>query len=128
MRLSVIGLFLFLIGCSEASFELSPDSRLPKWFSDIEINSRDNYMVKMTYYVNLGNRSADIVLYTIEGKKIKKIKGKMLNEGPLRTNKSYPMYEAIEANGLIELIKHTKMEPIFYVSDEKNKLNEILED
>jgi hypothetical protein len=30
----------------------------------------------------------------------------------------YPSYEALTARGLVEIVEHRKMEPIFYVNDD----------
>jgi hypothetical protein len=56
---------------------------------------------------------------------IKKETGKMRCKEPFQLKNppqgfpsGYPSYEAIIVNGIVEIIEHRKMEPIFYVTDD----------
>jgi hypothetical protein len=115
-----------MIGCLEASFELAPESRLPKWFEVPEGMSRNEINVTMDYYIGLNGREAVFKLYG-KGSSIylQKAIGSQRGDHPLKLMKPppgfpkhYPGYEVITVNGITDIIEHRKMEPIFYVTDD----------
>ena len=42
-----------------------------------------------------------------------------------RDASGYPSYEVITVNGVIEIIEHRKLEPIFYITDDLAVLKEL---
>ena len=57
--------------------------------------------------------------------------GKTLAEvsGKTKCNTSpsdYPVYEAVVANGITEVIEHKRMEPVFYITDDPAIKNMLL--
>ena len=124
---------LALSGCSEASFDLSQDSRLPKWFTVLEGMSRNNLKVTMDYYVKPSNRIAVLKLYKNGSLfPLKKVKGILHGKRPVKLKnppsglpEPYPSYEIITANGITDIIEHRKMEPIFYTTDDPAILKEL---
>lgn len=124
-RFFSIGAAFFLSGCLEASFKLSPESRLPKWFevpnnvprSDITITmdsystlSGGRYIFKMKEKDSIFNEKKIIVDYRMT----KELESK---ERPLGFHKGYPAYEAVTVNGVTDIIEYRKMEPVFYMTD-----------
>lgn len=118
-------------GCKEASFELSPESRLPKWIEVDPDASRGNYKLTMDYY--LGPKSAEAVfkLYDLNGKKKVQLKGDTakyplkLKNPPAGYPKNYPLYQVITINGVTDIVEHRKMEPYFYMTDDPAVWNEL---
>jgi len=139
MRRSLARVFvlacLSLLGCEffpESTFELSPESRLPKWFALPPGVTRAEVTVTMSYYVKLSGRTAT---FTLSGSKIvtttkvsgtqKGLKPIELKNPPLGYPPHYPSYEIITVNSVTEVIEHRKMEPIFYVTDDPTVLAEL---
>lgn len=120
---------LSLVGCSyfpESSFELARDSRLPSWFTLPPGLSREDVTVKMNYYVKQSGRTVTFVLLNAKQGKLAEAKGtlKGLEPSKLKDPSSgsptgYPLYEIITVNGITEIIEHRKMEPIFYITDDR---------
>lgn len=118
-----------LPGCNyfpESSFELAPESRLPKWFTLPSGLSRSDVVVIMDYYITSSGRAATFTLQREKDhKELAKISGQQKGAEPLRLKnpplgypESYPSYEIITINGITEIIEHRRMEPIFYLSDD----------
>ncbi|HEU5339805.1 hypothetical protein [Edaphobacter sp.] len=115
-------------GCEmlpESTFQLSSDSRLPKWITLPPGLTRADVSLTMNYYVLPWGRDAQFVLRDKNEHALKKEDGKMRCKEPLQLKNSsqgfpsgYPAYEAITVNGITEIIEHKKMEPIFYVTDD----------
>ncbi len=122
----------FAFSCSEANFNLAPESRLPKWFSLPSGLSRADVTVTMDYYIPPGARIAVFTMYDKQGHKIGKVTGKQKNyspnelkNAPPRFPPGYPSYEIITVDGVTDIIEHRKMEPIFYITDDPNVWKEL---
>jgi hypothetical protein len=129
LLLTLVAISLFILfsftGCREASFQLSEESRLPKWFDVPDGMSRNDLQVTMDYYVYPKNRIAIFKLF----KKnkffpINKVTGNLKGNRPYKLlnpafglPQNYPSYEIIIVNGMTDIIEHRKMEPIFYMTD-----------
>jgi len=125
---------IFLIGClttlgcgvfPESCFELSPESRLPKWFTLPPNLPRSDATVEMCYYIGPAGRTARFVLSDGNGRKIAKASATLAGEQPLQRptpqlgyTSGDPSYELATVNDASELIEHRKMEPIFYITDD----------
>jgi hypothetical protein len=113
---------LFAIsGCGffpESSFDLAPDSRLPKWFAVPPGLTRSQVTARMDYYNSAwGSGSATFRLLGPNGDVLAKASGALKEHDP-NARFSYPAYEVITINGVTDIVKHLKMEPLFYVTDD----------
>jgi len=129
-KIALILLVLIITGCAESSFKIAEDSRLPKWFAIPPGMSRQNLAVTLDYYSNK-------VVFTLldkNGNKLSEKKGKRygwyfspkkLKNPPPGFPEGYPAYEIIIVDGVIDIIEHRKMEPIFYVTDDPAVWNEL---
>lgn len=126
---------LSLLGCEyfpEASFELAPESRLPKWFTLPPGLSRSDVTVKMDYYVKSSGRTATFVLLDAKRQGLAEAKGTLrglepfkLKDGRPGSPPGYPSYEIVTVNGMTEIVEHRQMEPIFYITDDPAVLAEL---
>lgn len=118
----------FLIsGCDrfpESSFALASESRIPRWFSPPDAIHRSNLRVTLDYYIGQGGRTAVIKLYK-NGAMLEKVEGKQLGSHPLTFTQHVlgqpppePAYEVITVGGVVDIVEHRKMEPIFYMTDD----------
>ena len=112
-------------GCAESSFELAPDSRLPKWFKLPSGTSRQEVKVTMDYYALPWGRRATFKLLDAQGRTLSEMNGKQQGRAPLELKspppgypRGYPSYEIITVNGVVDVIEHRQMEPKFYVTDD----------
>jgi hypothetical protein len=119
---------LLLIGCGffpESTFTLSPESRLPSWLKLPPGHSRSDVEVSMSYFVGLTGRTARFTMSTPNGDPIAKVTGKLSGLNPTDSPDSrsgYPGYEVIIVDGVVEVIEHRDMQPIFYVTDDAEVL------
>jgi hypothetical protein len=119
---AVVG--MSLNGCGflpEATFTLSPTSRLPSWFELPPGYSRADVTVSMSYFVLSNGRTARLKMSTIRGETIAKVTGTLRSLNPSvlpGSHDGYPSYEVISVNGIVEVVEHRAMEPIFYVTDD----------
>ena len=123
IRIALLFLIVLITGCAESSFKIAEDSRLPKWFSIPPGMSRQNLTVTLDYYSNK-------VVFTLldkNGEKLSVKKGrrygwyfspKKLKNPPPGFPEGYPKYEIIIVDGVIDIIEHRKMEPVFYTTDD----------
>ena len=127
--LLAIVLCLSLTSCGflpESSFDLSSESRLPRWFALPSDIPRSDAAVTMNYYVGSNGRTAKFVLRdTRQNKTIAEVSGQLAEEHPLKrktsapgTASDYPSYEVVTVNGVPEVIEHRRLEPIFYIVDD----------
>jgi hypothetical protein len=118
-------------GCglfAEASFNLSSDSNLPRWYSLPAESSRTNITVHMSYFVKSSGRTATFTITNLKTNKTKKYHGTLRGLEPIYLKQSKtgrPSYEVITVDGITEVIEHRKMEPIFYIVDNPAILKEL---
>jgi len=136
MYLMKIVLFAFLCcaiaGCAESSFTLSDDSRLPVWFELREGLHRSDVTVTMHYYIDSNGRVAILELRERDGQLIKKITGELVGLQPTRvtgnsSSSGYPLFEVLNADGQTEVLEHKKMEPVFYIVEDRKVLTDLLD-
>ena len=109
----------------ESCFDLSPQSRLPKWFALPADTSRESASVHMCYYINQNGRTATFVFRGPHNGKLAEVAGTQKGLEPLTLKQppagfppGYPSYEIITVGGVTDVIEHRRMEPIFYVNDD----------
>jgi hypothetical protein len=115
-----------MTGCEyfpESTFQLAPDSRLPKWITLPPGIARTQVSIEMNYYSNLWGSDTTFVLRDAKHQTLRKIYGKVKCNEPIlikgRTGETgYPSYQVITVNGMSEIVEHKKMEPKFYISDD----------
>jgi hypothetical protein len=110
-------------GCMETRFDLSPESRLPKWFEIPKGMSRDQVTVTLTYY-----SSGDVVFELYEKNRffnLKEVKGVARDKNPLMLKKTaagfppgYPNYVVYTFNGVSDIVERRKPGPIFIMTDD----------
>lgn len=126
------GFLIVLAGCVESSFNLAPDSRLPKWFAIPDGMSRNELHVTMDYYVKPSGREAIFKLFDDKGKILRQVTGLQrgirpieLKNPPAGFEGHYPSYEVITVDGVTDIVEHRKMEPVFYITDDPNIWKEL---
>ncbi len=118
-----------LTGCLESSFQLSGDSRLPKWFDVDDGADRNNFSVTMDLYSTFSGGEAVFKLfqkdkifyiqeYTISTDEQPNIRSVQLKSPSEGFQKGYPKYKVIKINGITDIIELRKMEPFFYMTDD----------
>lgn len=126
VKIGLILLIVVIIGCAEGNFEIAEESRLPKWFKLPEGVRREDVTVTMDTYLFPTEKSI-FKLWDKKGNKLSVVKGKRfggylypkkLKNPPPGYPEGYPAYEVIIADGVIDIIEHRKMEPIFYITDD----------
>jgi hypothetical protein len=123
------------LGCGlfpESSFDLAPESRLPRWFTTPARLSRSDVKVTMDYYIGPNGRTATFTLSNARtGRKIAKAEGTTKGSEPLNLEgvkgvkgaMIYPSYEIISVGKTTEVVEHRKMEPVFYITDDPTVLS-----
>jgi hypothetical protein len=117
----------------ESTFELSPDSRLPGWFSVPQGMSRSDLTVTMSNYVKPIGRTATFELFDSQKHRLAKLSGTLRGLEPLHISAApppgsppgYPSYEVITVNGIVDIVEHRRMEPSFYVTDDSRVWREL---
>jgi hypothetical protein len=123
-------------GCVESQFTLSPESRLPKWFSLPSGIARDDVTVTLKYYappVPVDDTVLDLtrengeILSEVTGQRCwhPEMKKKRNQYGGF-DRESYPHYVYVRANGIVEVIEHARG-PTFRVTDDPKLVKEALE-
>jgi hypothetical protein len=117
-----------IVGCEyfpESTFELASESRLPKWITLPPGHTRADISLTMSYYINPLGRNVKFILRDAKTEKPIKLYGEEKDGGPFKLEHppqgfppGYPAYEVITVNGVIDIIEHRKMEPIFYATDD----------
>jgi len=86
----------------------------------------------MDYYIGSSGRTARFKLLDSKGLQIAEVMGAQKGLEPIVLRNSrpgfpagYPSYEVVTANGVTEIIEHRRLEPIFYISDDRDVLAEI---
>jgi hypothetical protein len=106
--------------CSESTFSLSTDSRLPHWFrlpigvsrGEVTVTLSYDFGFTKTATLRLRHRTKG-VLTTITAN-VRDSEPQSLE--PNTSRAGYPMYEVLTANSIEEVIEHRRMESIFYIT------------
>lgn len=139
-KLLILGILLAscspIRGCVESQFTLSPESRLPKWFSLPSGIARDDVTVTLKYYAPLVPVDDAVLDLTREnGEILSEVTGQRCWHPEMKKKRnqyggfdpeSYPHYVYIRANGIVEVIEHTRG-PTFRITDDPKLLKEALE-
>jgi hypothetical protein len=117
-------------GCPEASFELVPDSRLPRWFSLPAGYVRDDVIVKITYYVPWA-RIDDAVMELVDqrnGRILAQVTGErcwhpQIDQIKRNVNGGFdqgsrPHYTIVHAAGFTEVIDHPARDSTLRITDD----------
>ena len=116
-------------GCLESSFQLSGESRLPKWFSIPQGENRSDLSVQMDLHSTFDGGKAvfklykkgsllNIKKYTVNTNDQPNIRSVQLKSQPEGFPQGYPRYKVVTINGNTDIIELRKMEPIFYMTDD----------
>lgn len=102
-----------------SQLQLSPESRLPKWFSTYA-DRRESVKVSMDTFVGPFGRTATFTLRSRNGSVLSKASGKKRGLEPIAPNgdHTYPLYEIVTVGEIVELIEHRRMDNSFFVSDD----------
>lgn len=87
--------------------------------------NRSDLNVTLDYYIGPGGRTATVKLYDKSGSRLKKVSGKQMGLHPLTFTPHVlgqplprPSYEVITFDGVVDIVEHRKMEPVFYMTDD----------
>ena len=83
----ILVLLFNIVGCTESSFRLSKESRLPKWFDVPDKLSRDRFQVTMDYYSKPGKGLAVFTLYDSNNNKLEQVTGDLKGIHPIKLKK-----------------------------------------
>ena len=119
MRYSLILILFLLASCVESKFKLADDSVLPEWFSKDVLSDENKFDVTLAYYTNGKVRFDLIDVQVGEGKTVSTVWGKVVNgeNAAIHGDSYYPHREKILINGVLYIVVHKEMEPIFYLPD-----------
>jgi hypothetical protein len=122
-------------GCgpfAESCFDLSPESRLPRWFSLPVGTPRESASVHMCYYLDASGRTATFILRGERNEKLAKASGSVQGRYPLVLKDlpagyppGYPSYEIVSVDGITDVIEHRQMEPVFFINDDPGVWSEL---
>jgi hypothetical protein len=127
LRVFLVLIAIQLSGCLESSFTLSEESRIPYFLKVPEGTPRSDLNVTLDYYSTFSGGEAVFKLhYRKNFLALDKVTVTLnkndhlleLKNPPAGSPKGYPSYEIIRANGVVDIIEHRKMEPIFYTTDD----------
>lgn len=118
----------------EASFSLSSESRVPKWFHLKPDQARESVSISVDYYVSSSGRRAEFMLRDRNGRVVSRATGTMVGLQPHRLSragahpKSPYVYEIVIVGEISEVIEHRDMEPVFYINDDPRVRAELEEE
>lgn len=126
---SLLIVLFSIVGCLESRFQLSSESRLPKWFAVDNEMRREDLLVHMELHSTFSGGKAVFTLsqknklfhiqeYTITSEEQPGIRSEQLKSPPDGSPKGYPRYKVVTINGITDIIELRKMEPFFYMSDD----------
>ena len=126
---------IFLGGCDprygiiESEFTLSPDSRLPKWFTIPDSYTRKDLSMTLTFYTHpFFSKVKMVVQGPAPERKILLKKIGTHRWHPLTEKQGYdkyPTYSIISVAGVEEVFEQRQLEPILYITDDP-KLTEAI--
>ncbi len=125
-KIAVTAIFGILAACTEGTFELAKESRLPIWFHLPQGTARDDVTVTMDMYAFPTEKA----VLTLKGKggvtisvvTAHRVGGynepKQLQPPPAGYPEGYPSYEVLTSGDEADILEFRRMEPIFYASDD----------
>lgn len=130
-RILLLCIALGLGGCLESSFQLSDESRLPKWFVIPEGKNARDFTVRVDLHSTIGGGGGKTVIKLYEKNKLFPVNkftltieeqpstlSVQLKSPPEGSPKGYPAYIVATINGVADIIEFRRMEPIFYMTDD----------
>ena len=130
-KLLLLCLVLAMSGCLESSFQLSDESRLPKWFVIPEGKNEHDYTVQVDLHSTIGGGGGKTVIklykkdsvfpiekYTITIEEQPSTLSVQLESPSRDYPKGYPAYIVATINEVTDIIELRKMEPVFYMTDD----------
>lgn len=100
----------------EASFTLSPDSKVPRGIAFPSGLTRSDVVIRLDYYIGFSGRRYVVTLQDKKGRKLDEVSGYLGKSIGAATD--YPACEQVNLWGHKETIVHMRMEPLFYLMDE----------
>lgn len=136
-RVSFIAILLCATaGCDylpEASFDLAKGSRLPVWFTLSPRLARADVSVTMDYYITSTGRTAVFVLHDKERRVLGKVTGVLRGLSPMSSKEqtlggsAASSFEVVDVHGVLDVVEHKKMEPVFYMVEDPTLFNSLLQ-
>lgn len=125
LKVFLLSIILGLSGCLESSFQLSPESRLPRWFYMPEELERNSLSVQMDLYSTFTGGKVvfklykkgnllDVKKYTVTSDEQPGIRSVQLD----KSEGGYPRYKVVTINNITDIVELRKMEPVFYMTDD----------
>jgi len=121
-----------LLGLSfEASYKLSPESRVPRWFSVPEGYVRKDLTVQISYYAPMPPFTYDLIAELLGPPPNYRVLDRTTGmhrwhpDSERRGYQSSPGYVIGSVHGIEEVIEHKSMEPIFTISDDPKLIDEM---
>lgn len=133
MRIVSISGFLFAVlslcsACGflpEATFTLSPESRLPFWLTTSAKFKRSDVSVSISYYIDASGRTIRFTAWGPDGAEIVSGKGDLSGLEPTKIyatdqgeETGERWYEVATVNGVSDVLEHRRREPIVYMSSD----------
>lgn len=140
IKLQLISFLLVLVtglsGCLESSFQLSDQSRLPKWFFIPQDANRSDYAVQMDLHSTTSGGKAvfklskkgsilNVEKYIVTTDEQPNIRSVQLGEQREGSPRGYPRYKVVTINGVTDVIELRRMEPVFYMTDDPTVWKEL---
>ena len=113
------------LGCSESAFDLASGSRLPKVLAPPNGARRPGLSARLSYHLGLwlgeGRGVSRLWLVRAPGIAVKEVICEAWDHPRSARTKPptpYPNFTIVNCNGVVDVIEHRRMEPIFYMSDD----------
>lgn len=125
---------MMAMGCIESSFDLAPESRLPRWVVLPAGVAREAVSVALEYRLGL------LSGWYVQSKLYKRgqwasmdsVEGRRATTSPIELEyqrpgfpRGYPSYEIVSVGGVVDIVEHRRMEPIFYMADDPEVWQEL---
>ena len=100
----------------ESQFNLADSSRVPVWFEVPDVDSRLEYRVELRYYSLPWGSRASIAMIDSDGRLVDRLK-LQVEEIDVTQDSQCPRYQVLRGEGVVDIVEHRTMEPIFYMTD-----------
>ena len=122
-KLVVLGAILLsacnpMRGCVESNYQLSPESRLPKWLLLPPGVSRENASVKLAFYAPplSSADNVDVDLVDRAGHRLAHATGRAITHP--RSSDTSTYWRIIIVNGVMEVLEFRPVNDVFHVTDD----------